>query len=270
MRVPRNWRWQAGTRRVAASAPRRPRLEKDEGHEKDRRVHTGSVCVSVPVRDAEAGQMVPAGILASMESKEASPDASGATVDPLTLPPDLPAPDDDGAAAHLEGAHMPRLTLPATDGSEFPVDRTPAGSDRLVLYAYPRTGRPGEAPLIHDWDQIPGARGCTPESCGFRDHAADLTGVGAAVAGLSTQPTDYQREAADRLRLPFPLLSDADMQLTDALSLPTFVVGDQTLLKRLTLIVRSGLVEKVFYPVFPPDSHAEEVLDWIRAQPAER
>jgi peroxiredoxin len=183
---------------------------------------------------------------------------------PIVMPTGLPIPEDDGAAAHLPGARMPRLRLPATDGSLFPVGRPPVGFDRLVLYAYPRTGRPGEDPLTADWDQIPGARGCTPESCGFRDHAAELARLGAAVVGLSTQPTDYQREAVERLRLPFPLLSDAKLRLAGVLQLPTFQAGGQALLKRLTLVVRDGHVEKVFYPVFPPDGHAEEVLGWIQ------
>lgn len=189
---------------------------------------------------------------------------------PLVLPTGLPIPEDDGAAAHLQGGRMPHLTLPATDGSSFPVGRPPPGFERLVLYAYPRTGRPSEDPLTPDWDQIPGARGCTPESCGFRDHAAELAAVGAAVAGVSTQPTHYQREAVARLRLPFPLLSDANLRLADVLRFPTFVVGGHVLLKRLTLIVRDGLVEKVFYPVFPPDSHAKEVLGWIQTRESRR
>lgn len=208
------------------------------------------------------------GILAGMGTIGSGGEPVGATDpsghDPLALPTGLPIPEDDGAAAHLEGARMPQLTLPATDGSSFPVSRPPAGFDRLVLYAYPRTGRPGEDPLTPDWDQIPGARGCTPESCGFRDHAADLAGGGAAVAGVSTQPTDYQLEAVEQLRLPFPLLSDADLRLTEALRLPTFHTGGHLLLKRFTLVVRDGVVEKVFYPVFPPDSHAQEVLGWMQ------
>lgn len=162
---------------------------------------------------------------------------------------------------------MPQLSLPSTDGSSFSVSLPPVGSDRLVLYAYPRTGRPGEPPLIPDWDEIPGARGCTPEACGFRDHAADLAGAGAAVAGLSTQNTDYQREVVQRLRLPFPLLSDPDRRLAQALRLPTFQAGGLVLYKRLTLVVREGVVEKVFYPVFPPDGHAETVLGWIASRP---
>ena len=182
----------------------------------------------------------------------------------MTLPPDLPIPEDDGEAAHLPGARMPSLALPSTDGSTFPVDRPPAGFDRLVLYAYPRTGRPGEASLTPDWEAIPGAFGCTAEACGFRDHAADLATLGAAVAGVATQDVEYLREAVERLHLPFPLLSDADLELTEALRLPTFRAGGQVLLKRLTLVVRAGLVESVFYPVFPPDRHAEEVVRWFR------
>jgi peroxiredoxin len=186
--------------------------------------------------------------------------------DPTTLPGDLPVPADDGAASHLPGRAMPHIALPSTAGSELRVDLVPEDFERLVLYAYPRTGRLGESPLTPEWDQIPGARGCTPESCGFRDHAADLREAGAAVAGLSTQTTAYQREAATRLRLPFPLLSDAALELTRALELPTFTAAGQTLLKRLTLVVRAGVVEHVFYPVFPPDTHAAFVLQWLREE----
>jgi peroxiredoxin len=190
--------------------------------------------------------------------------------DPTQLPADLPVPTDDGAAAHLPGTVMPPIALPSTGGTPMRVDRVPDGFTRLVIYAYPMTGLPG-VPVPDGWDEIPGARGCTPESCGFRDHAAELGALGAAVAGLSTQSTAYQQEAATRLRLPFPLLSDADLTLTEALRLPTFGIdlpaayeggGPRTLLKRLTLVVRDGRIEKVFYPVFPPDRHAEEVLAW--------
>jgi peroxiredoxin len=190
--------------------------------------------------------------------------------DPNQLPADLPVPVDDGAAAHLPGTAMPPVALPATGGGTMRVDVVPDGFTRLVIYAYPMTGLPG-VPVPDGWDEIPGARGCTPESCGFRDHAAELAALGAAVAGLSTQGTAYQQEAATRLRLPFPLLSDADLTLTRALALPTFGIdlpaayeggGPRTLLRRLTLVVRDGLIEKVFYPVFPPDRHACEVLAW--------
>ncbi|HEY3734526.1 MAG TPA: peroxiredoxin [Streptosporangiaceae bacterium] len=194
------------------------------------------------------------------------------TLDPTQLPADLPRPVDDGAADHLRGAVMPALALPSTAGGPMRVDTVPTGFRRLIVYAYPLTGLPGvENPA--GWDGIPGARGCTPETCGFRDHAAELAGLGAAVAGLSTQSSGYQREAASRLRLPFPLLSDAGLELTRALKLPVFTVdvrpehdggGRQTLIRRLTLVISDGVIEKVFYPIFPPDRHADEVLDWLR------
>jgi len=179
----------------------------------------------------------------------------------MVLPDDLPAPVDDGAAAHLPGAALPALSLPATGGGSVDLSTQPG---RTVVYAYPRTGRPGEDSLVPDWDEIPGARGCTPESCGFRDHHAELGDAGAAVFGLSTQDTSYQREAAERLALPFALLSDAALELTDALRLPTFEAAGQTLLKRLTLLISDGVIEYVWYPVFPPDRHAGEVLAWLR------
>jgi peroxiredoxin len=181
--------------------------------------------------------------------------------DPNILPPDLPAPEADGAADHLPGRPLPPFALPATDGSLVRLDLLPG---RVVVYAYPRTGVPGEDPLVPDWDAIPGARGCTPESCGFRDHYRELQAAGAAhVLGLSTQTTAYQREAAERLHLPFALLSDANLELTKALRLPTFEVAGQTLLKRFTLVLAAGRISHVFYPVFPPDRHAEEVLGWL-------
>lgn len=184
--------------------------------------------------------------------------------DPTRLPEDLPSPVDDGAADHLLGRRVPALTLPATSGD--PLDLSVL-TGRTVVYAYPRTGRPDEAPLVEDWDTIPGARGCTPESCAFRDHHAELRAAGAGVVGLSTQDPDYQREAATRLHLPYPLLSDADLALTRALDLPTFEAAGQVLLRRLTLLVRDGVVEHVWYPVFPPDSHPQEVLSWLLSNP---
>lgn len=183
--------------------------------------------------------------------------------DLTTLPDDLPTPVDDGAADHLLGSRVPDIALPATDGRR--VSLAAAGAARVVVYAYPRTGRPGEAPLVDDWDAIPGARGCTPETCGFRDHHADLMAAGAEVFGLSTQDTAYQQELVTRLRLPFAILSDATLALTRAWRLPTFEAGGQTLLKRITLVLRDGRVEHLWYPVFPPDRHAEEVLAWLRA-----
>jgi peroxiredoxin len=183
--------------------------------------------------------------------------------DPLRLPSDLPAPVDDGAADHLLGARIPAIELPATDGRMVRLDR--GSGRRTVVYAYPRTGRPGEPPLVDQWDSIPGARGCTPESCAFRDHHAELLSLGADVYGLSTQDTSYQRELVERLALPFAVLSDAHLRLTKALRLPTFEVAGQTLLRRLTLVIRDGTIEHVWYPVFPPDTHAAEVVRWLTA-----
>ena len=184
----------------------------------------------------------------------------------MVLPPDLPAPQDDGAADHLTGMSLPELALPATNGQAVDLSVLPG---RTVVYAYPRSGRPGEPSLVEGWDLIPGARGCTPEACGFRDHHAELRAAGANVFGLSTQDTAYQRELADRLHLPFAILSDAELELTRALRLPTFEVAGQRLLRRLTLVITGGVVEHVFYPVFPPDTHAGEVLAWLgEAAPA--
>ncbi len=192
------------------------------------------------------------------------------------LPADLPRPVDDGAADHLTGLVMPEVALPSTRGGPVRLDRPPTGHQSLVVFAYPRTARPGQQPPP-GWDQIPGARGCTPETCGFRDLSAEFAAAGAVVVGVSTQGTAYQQEAATRLKLPYPLLSDARLTLATALRLPTFdaevpVEGDPegrtqttTLLKRLTLVVRDGVIAKVFYPVFPPDAHPQQVLDWLRS-----
>jgi peroxiredoxin len=191
---------------------------------------------------------------------------SNPTGDWTQLPQDLPAPVDDGAADHLPGMRVPSVVLPATSGDAVDLANATTSdvTKSIVVYAYPRTGVPGEPSLVDDWDSIPGARGCTPESCGFRDHHAELAGLGADVVGLSTQDTDYQREVAERLHLPFPLLSDADHRLTDALRLPTMEVAGQRLLRRITLLVTDGVVEHVWYPVFTPDTHAEEVVGWLR------
>jgi len=173
----------------------------------------------------------------------------------------LPAPEDDGAAHNLPSLRLPSIPLPATDGTTIDLSTL---SGLTVLYAYPRTGRPGE-PNPDGWDAIPGARGCTPQTCAFRDHFADLQSLGVHhLYGLSTQSTAYQRELADRLHLPFPILSDERHDLTHALRLPTFETHGMTLLKRLALILRNGVIEHVFYPVFPPDQNAANVIAWLR------
>jgi peroxiredoxin len=182
--------------------------------------------------------------------------------DPTFLPSDIPVPQDDGAARHLAGTRLPDIALPATNGQDVNLSRLPG---RSVVYVYPRTGVPGiDAPP--GWDDIPGARGCTPQSCGFRDRFTELKALGVAqVFGLSTQDTGYQREAAQRLHLPFPILSDVELRLARALQLPTFSVAGMTLLKRMALVIDDGTIGKVFYPVFPPDRNAEEVAAWLRA-----
>jgi len=181
--------------------------------------------------------------------------------DPTFLPSGIPVPQDDGAARHLTGMKLPDLALPATRGGA--INLAPLAG-RTVLYIYPRTGVPG-VDLPPGWDDIPGARGCTPQSCGFRDHFAELKALGVShLFGLSTQDTDYQREAAERLHLPFAILSDAKLAFARALNLPTFSVAGMTLLKRMALVIDDGVIDKVFYPVFPPDQNAAEVVAWLR------
>jgi peroxiredoxin len=184
------------------------------------------------------------------------------TVDPYTLPPDLPAPVDDGAAAHLTGATIPRLELPTTD--QRALDLAEAAQQLLVLYIYPRTGRPGE-PLPTGWDEIPGARGCTPQACSFRDLRSEIAAFGAHTLGLSAQPVAEQAEVVERLGLPYALASDPLLTVAEALRLPTFEVDGMRLYKRLTLIAAAGKIEHVFYPVFPPDRNARDVLAWLQA-----
>jgi peroxiredoxin len=183
-----------------------------------------------------------------------------ATPDPYVLPSDLPEPVDDGAADHLEGTALPSISFPSTSGSE--IDLADAARDTLVVYCYPRTGRPGE-PLPPGWDEIPGARGCTPQSCAFRDRFAELEGLGAGVLGLSAQPLEDQIEFAERVGLPYPVVTDATLSLARALRLPTFEVAGMRLYRRLTFVARESRIVKVFYPVFPPDRNAADVLAWL-------
>jgi peroxiredoxin len=195
-----------------------------------------------------------------------------------SLPPNLPVPEEDGAAAHLPGTTFPSLTLPSTRPrgpsavvpgmreqlrSEF--DLAPLAAKRLVAYLYPRTGVPGVA-LPDSWDDIPGARGCTPQSCSYRDALAEFEQLGAAVVGISAQTAAEQAEFATREHIPFPLFSDPDLRLAAALRLPTFEVDGMRLYKRLTLVAEAGEIVKVFYPVFPPDRDAAAVLEWLRTR----
>jgi len=177
--------------------------------------------------------------------------------DSQSLPADLPIPEDDGAAAHLRGRALPAIALPATTGGSVDLAALPG---RVVVFAYPRTGRPDDPPGP-DWDAIPGARGCTPEVCSIRDEIVRFDALGVTVAGLSAQTAEDQREAATRLGLPYPLLSDAEGELARALELPTFSWRGLTLLRRLTLLARDGVIEDVLYPVFPPDRAAADVLE---------
>lgn len=179
------------------------------------------------------------------------------------LPDDLPIPVDDGACDHLPGMELPDLELPSTSGRFVPIRRL--GEDYIVFYCYPRTGLPDQDPPggLAAWDSIPGARGCTPQACSYRDHHQVLRARGAQVFGVSTQTTEYQREMAERLHLPFEVLSDARLELARALRLPTFIVAGIEVIRRLTLITRDGKIEACFYPVFPPDADTGRVLEWI-------
>lgn len=187
---------------------------------------------------------------------------SSAAPQPLPLPAGLPVPVDDGAAAHLEGRHVPSVRLEATTGGTL--DLADLAADRLVLFVYPKMGRPDIADPP-GWDDIPGARGCTQQSCAFRDLYQDFMQLGYRVAGLSAQSSDEQREAAGRLHLTYPLLADPEHRAGRALWLPTFAAAGMTLYKRLALVTTAGRIKKVFYPVFPPNENASEVLRWIEA-----
>jgi peroxiredoxin len=177
---------------------------------------------------------------------------------------DLPVPADDGAADHLHGSEVPEVLLDSTLGGALHLGEA---TERLaVLYIYPRTGVPGE-PLPEGWDAIPGARGCTPQSCAFRDHVLELAAYGATVLGLSSQPSAEQREFAQREHIPYPLLSDPELRLATALSLPTFEAAGKRFYRRLTFIAHERRITKVFYPIFPPHHNAAQVLDWLATQP---
>lgn len=184
--------------------------------------------------------------------------------DLLAVPEDLPVPQDDGACDHLKGTALPDLLLRSTRGGSVDLSKVPG---RAVVYIFPRTGRPDQ-PLPIGWNTIPGARGCTLQTCAFRDHHAELGELGAAVYGLSTQSPDYQKEMAERLHLPFAVLSDPELKFTRALKLPTFRVDGMRLIKRITLIVHDGIIEHAFYPVFPPEKNAAQVMRWLELNPA--
>jgi peroxiredoxin len=191
------------------------------------------------------------------------------TIENFPLPANLPAPEDDGAADHLAGTRLPDLQLPATIGSPIRL----VDLERAVLFAYPRTGTSERHPGP-DWDAIPGARGCTPQSCGFRDLRAEFGALGVRVLGLSTQTTEFQREFAERTHFPFPILSDAGLELVRVLRLPTFEYdvaavgggGPDTLIKRMAWFIEGGVIRHVWYPVFPPDRNAEVVLSWLKSR----
>jgi peroxiredoxin len=194
----------------------------------------------------------------------ASWDDPAVSADYTSLPPDLPVPEDDGEADHLPGSRLPALTLPSTAGGG--ADLSALGPGRLVLYVYPRTGIPGE-PSPTGWDDIPGARGCTPQSCAYRDNLAEFERLEAAVVGVSAQSAAEQLEFAGREQIPFPLLSDSGLKLAGALGLPTFEAAGSTLYRRLTLVAEGGEIVKAFYPVFPPDRDAAAVLAWLATHP---
>ena len=185
------------------------------------------------------------------------------TTNPMTLPDNLPRPEDDGGAAHLTGMRMPHISLPSTSGEQVDLSSLPG---RVVVYAYPMTGVPG-VELPPGWNDIPGARGCTPQTLSFKSEKDVFSGLGVTIFGLSTQTPDYQQELSDRLGLSFPILSDTDFKLTEALRLPTMTVEGMRLIKRLTLVIDNGVITHVFYPVFPPNESAAQTVAWLRQNP---
>jgi peroxiredoxin len=219
----------------------------------------GMRCIAV-AHTFPAGQLQAADVVRDKIAQVRLSDIDPQPAGQFDLPHSLPAPVDDGACQHLVGMTLPSITLLSTAGRRVDVSQL---AGRVVVYCYPRTGQPGEE-VPAAWDEIPGARGCTPQACAFRDHYAELRALDTQVFGLSTQDTAYQREAAERLHLPFELLSDTALEFASRLQLPTFEFEGMTLIKRLTLIATNGRIEKVFYPVFPPDKNAAEVIDWLR------
>ncbi|HLK19903.1 MAG TPA: peroxiredoxin [Bryobacteraceae bacterium] len=183
----------------------------------------------------------------------------------MQLPANLPVPLDDGACDHLPGMKVPNIALHSTKGRM--VNLAEPASGRIIVYVYPRTGAPGST-VPSTWDDIPGARGCTPQSCSMRDHYREAKSLGAEIYGLSTQTTEYQKEVVERLHLPFEILSDSDFKFSRALNLPNFTFEGVTLDKRLTLVIKDGKIEKVFYPVFPPDKHGEQIVAWLKRKQA--
>lgn len=226
-------------------------------------VATQPMIRAVPLQDSTSTWPIR---LKAPEPDRAGPDEESNAVprsdDLFKLPENLPAPVNDGACDHLRGMVLPSCPLPSTAGRLVDLAQL---SGRTVVYCYPRTGRPDQ-PIPAGWDEIPGARGCTPQSCAFRDYHRDILALGARVFGLSTQTTDYQREAVERLHLSFELLSDADLSFARSLRLPTFEVDGMALVKRLTLVINDGRITMVFYPVFPPDRNAEDVIVWLSSR----
>lgn len=178
----------------------------------------------------------------------------------IKVPSDLPVPEDDGACKHLIGSPVPPIEMTSTSGRLI---NLASQTGWVVIYCYPMTGRPGQA-IPDGWASIPGAAGCTPQSCSFRDSHDEIKSFGASVFGMSAQTAEDQIEAVQRLQLPYELLSDNALLFAQTLGLPVFEAGGMRLLKRVTLIVKKGMVAKYFYPVFPPDKNANEVLSWLR------
>lgn len=177
----------------------------------------------------------------------------------FSIPADLPIPLDDGACEHLENMRIPNVSLWSTDNQEINLSNLRGWN---LIFCYPMTGRPG-VPIPEGWAQIPGAAGCTPQACSYRDNHAELKRNGVGVYGISTQTSEAQKEASIRLGLSYPLLSDANHSFSSALKLPLLEVDGLKLIKRVTLVLKDGAIKKCFYPVFPPDKNVVEVTAWL-------